>query len=257
MSKTITAAPVERDSRGFWTHPDFFVPANGNEFGVEGEFDAWKAFNRVTGAIGWMECEENADELQSAYDAGDCDLSMWQPTQPNGDGWFMASIHETEEGPVCYWLRPLECDPEALAAHIDKCYAEAFHNIEELGKPVAWTDAEELAELNDDTFANIFNGNYIDTADGKWLPLYSQEYVDSLLAELEQMRVWKKLAAQRYEKLQYLRTKLEAAEARLLVPVKLPKTNGYWDAEEQAFERGIQLACQEIRAAGFLVGGGE
>ncbi|EPB8130358.1 TPA: hypothetical protein PXP79_001603 [Yersinia enterocolitica] len=48
---------------------------------------------------------------------------------------------------------------------------------------------------------------------------------------------------------------LKAAEARLLVPVKLPKTNGYWDAEEQAFERGIQLARQEIRAAGFLVEG--
>ncbi|EQB0362493.1 hypothetical protein ACYAGF_003739 [Yersinia enterocolitica] len=40
MIKTITAAPVERDSHGFWTHPDYFVPANENEFGVEGEFDA-------------------------------------------------------------------------------------------------------------------------------------------------------------------------------------------------------------------------
>ncbi|HDV7153735.1 TPA: hypothetical protein RJ115_004418 [Yersinia enterocolitica] len=129
MLKTITAAPVERDSRGFWTHPDFFVPANGNEFGVEGEFDAWKAFNRVTGAIGWMECEENAEELQSAYDAGDCDLSMWQPTQPNGDGWFMASIHETEEGPVCYWLRPIECDPEALATHRERCHLEALKTV--------------------------------------------------------------------------------------------------------------------------------
>lgn len=126
MLKTITAAPVERDSRGFWTHPDFFVPANGNEFGVEGEFDAWKAFNRVTGAIGWMECEENAEELQSAYDASDCDLSMWQPTQPNGDGWFMVSIHDTEEGPICIWLRPLECDPEALASHLELSHLEAL-----------------------------------------------------------------------------------------------------------------------------------
>lgn len=37
MLKTITAAPVERDALGFWTHPDYFVPANGNEFAVEGE----------------------------------------------------------------------------------------------------------------------------------------------------------------------------------------------------------------------------
>lgn len=67
MIKTITAAPVERDSHGFWTHPDFFVPANGNEFGVEGEFDAWKALNRVVGKLEWMECEDNAEELQAAY----------------------------------------------------------------------------------------------------------------------------------------------------------------------------------------------
>ncbi len=126
MIKTITAAPVERDSHGFWTHPDYFVPANGNEFGVEGEFDAWKALNRVVGTLDWMECEENAEELQAAYDAGDCDLSMWQPKPPAGDGWFMASIHDTEDGAVCYWLRPIEFDPEALAAHFDNCYAEAF-----------------------------------------------------------------------------------------------------------------------------------
>ncbi|HHH0383821.1 TPA: hypothetical protein ACPZND_000188 [Yersinia enterocolitica] len=116
MIKTITAAPVERDNCGFWTHPDYFEPANGNEFGVEGEFAAWKALNRVTGAIGWMENEENAEELQAEYDSANCSVSMWNPTPPDGDGWFMASIHETEDGPVCYWLRPIECDPEALEA---------------------------------------------------------------------------------------------------------------------------------------------
>ncbi|WP_246169894.1 hypothetical protein [Yersinia canariae] len=126
MIKTITAAPVERDALGFWTHPDFFGPANGNEFGVEGEFDAWKALNRVTGAISWMECEENGEELQAAYDAGDCDLSMWHPTPPAGDGWFLASIHDTEDGPVCYWLRPIECDPEALANHLERSHLEAL-----------------------------------------------------------------------------------------------------------------------------------
>ncbi|WP_145516114.1 hypothetical protein [Yersinia aleksiciae] len=126
MIKTITAAPVERDGHGFWTHPDFFEPANGNEFGVEGEFDAWKALNRVVGKLEWMECEENAEELQAAYDTGDYNLNIWQPKPPAGDGWFMGSIHDTEDGPVCYWLRPIECDPKALAAHFDNCYAEAF-----------------------------------------------------------------------------------------------------------------------------------
>lgn len=128
MIKTITATPVERDAYGFWTHPDYFVPAKGNEFGIEGEFDAWKKLNRVTGKLEWMECEENAEELQAAYDAADCNLNTWQPVPPAGEGWFLASIHDTEDGPVCYWLRPIECDPDALAAHIDRCYAEAFQN---------------------------------------------------------------------------------------------------------------------------------
>ncbi|EPT0833414.1 TPA: hypothetical protein ACV4T5_001315 [Yersinia enterocolitica] len=129
MIKTITAVPVERDNCGFWTHPDFFEPANGNEFGVEGEFAAWKALNRVTGAIGWMENEENAGELLAAFDSAGCDVSLWQPTPPAGDGWFMASIHDTEYGPVCYWLRPIECDPEVLAAHRERSHIEALKTV--------------------------------------------------------------------------------------------------------------------------------
>lgn len=126
MIKTITAVPVERDNRGFWTHPDYFEPANGNEFGVEGEFDAWKALNRVVGKLEWMDCEDNAEELQAAYEAGDCDLSMWQPKPPAGDCWFLASIHDTEDGPVCCWLRPIECDPEVLAVRLERCHIEAL-----------------------------------------------------------------------------------------------------------------------------------
>ncbi|EKN4689610.1 hypothetical protein ABF236_003403 [Yersinia ruckeri] len=48
---------------------------------------------------------------------------------------------------------------------------------------------------------------------------------------------------------------LSAANEKLSNPVKLPKTNGYWNAEEQAFERGIQLARKEILKAGFTVEG--
>lgn len=187
MIKTITAAPVERDANGFWTHPDFFEPANGNEFGVEGEFDAWKALNRVTGKLEWMECEENAEELQPAYDAADCNLNMWQPVPPAGEGWFLASIHDTEDGPFCYWLRPIECDPDALAAHIDNCYAEAFQN-EHL-----------IAER------------------------------DALLA------------------------KLEATQARLLVPIKLPPHVFVEDEFCKVHNYTLWRCAEAIRAAGYPV----
>lgn len=126
MIKIITAVPVERDAYGFWTHPDYFVPANGNEFGVDGEFYAWKMRNRVTGAMIWMENEENAEDLQAAFDSVVCDVSLWQPKPPAGDGWFLASIHDTEDGPVCYWLRSIEFDLEALAAHRERSHLEAL-----------------------------------------------------------------------------------------------------------------------------------
>lgn len=149
MIKTISAVLVERDANGFWTHPDYFVPANGNEFGVDGEFYAWKVRNRVTGAMSWMENEENAEELQAAYDSLGCGVSLWQPKPPAGDGWFMASIHDSEDGPVCYWLRPIECDPEALAAHRDRSHLEAL-KTELLNKhQIAVTAAHEYFSAYD------------------------------------------------------------------------------------------------------------
>jgi hypothetical protein len=35
---SIKPLEVQRDEDGYWTHPDYFVPANGNEYGVPGEF---------------------------------------------------------------------------------------------------------------------------------------------------------------------------------------------------------------------------
>ncbi|HFR4112479.1 TPA: hypothetical protein ACHVKA_000412 [Yersinia enterocolitica] len=55
----------------------------------------------------------------------------------------------------------------------------------ELSNPVAWTDADELADMDCNTYGNIFNAKYIDIHNGRWLPLYSQGYIDFLIAQLE------------------------------------------------------------------------
>ncbi|HAB3395960.1 TPA_asm: ead/Ea22-like family protein [Salmonella enterica subsp. enterica serovar Enteritidis] len=61
-----------------------------------------------------------------------------------------------------------------------------------------------------------------------------------------------------------VREKLEAAERRiaeleskLSKPVLLPKTNGYWNEQEKAYEEAITLAKQRIRIAGFRCEGDE
>lgn len=45
------------------------------------------------------------DEGCADLDACDADISAWEPERPEGDGWFIGSIHDTEDGPVCVWLR--------------------------------------------------------------------------------------------------------------------------------------------------------
>ncbi|MDP0768732.1 hypothetical protein Q8G15_26900, partial [Klebsiella pneumoniae] len=34
------------------------------------------------------------------------DARGWIPEPPNDDdGWFLGSVHDTGDGPVCYWFR--------------------------------------------------------------------------------------------------------------------------------------------------------
>ncbi|WP_366557365.1 hypothetical protein [Pantoea rodasii] len=42
---------------------------------------------------------------------GNC--GAWQPSGPAGEGWFTGSIHDTDDGPVCVWLRPDAQEPDA------------------------------------------------------------------------------------------------------------------------------------------------
>ncbi|WP_257017967.1 hypothetical protein [Serratia fonticola] len=107
MNKQITAMEPQRDDCGYWTHPDYFEPADGREYGAEGEFAAWLHANRVVSTVLWMESDVTDEQLE-ALEAGDGDISQWTPTPPAGDGWFIGSIHDTEDGPLCVWLRPIE-----------------------------------------------------------------------------------------------------------------------------------------------------
>lgn len=125
MIKQITAIEPQRDDCGFWTHPDFFVPADGRECGAPGEFEAWRDANRVVGHLQWME-NDVTDEQLEALEASNGDISKWIPTSPAGEGWFIGSIHDTDDGPVCYWLCPVEGEPTALADLISKCHVEAL-----------------------------------------------------------------------------------------------------------------------------------
>jgi len=99
----ISAQTVVRDRWGGWTHTDFFLPADGNEYPQSGEFEAWLALHNLQSATAWMENEVPEWMMAAYWKTGNC--SSWQPSGPAGDGWFTGSIHDTDDGPVCVWLR--------------------------------------------------------------------------------------------------------------------------------------------------------
>lgn len=56
---------------------------------------------------------------------------------------------------------------------------------------------------------------------------------------------------------QSARQRIAELEAKLANPVLLPKTNGYWNEQEKAYEEAMTLAKRQIRLAGFRCEGDE
>lgn len=95
----IKEMPVERDAYGCWTHPEYEKFCDGREYISTEEFNAWMKVNNLQWTIRAM------DEDDFNPDADGPDISAWEPERPEGEGWFIGSIHDTEDGPVCVWMR--------------------------------------------------------------------------------------------------------------------------------------------------------
>lgn len=95
----IQPVAIERDEHGFWTHPAW--PS------MDEELIPYAWFDDRGLEIKQVDFEYDAPEtLQAAwYHDGTADCTSWNPTQPAGDSWFIFSIHDTEDGPICVWVR--------------------------------------------------------------------------------------------------------------------------------------------------------
>lgn len=96
---SLTALPVERDQYGYWSHPDYLAFCDGREYIPSAEFNQWMEAKGLEWKVDYR------DEEETDYDADAYDLSTWNPEAPAGDGWFVGSIHDTDDGAVCIWLR--------------------------------------------------------------------------------------------------------------------------------------------------------
>jgi hypothetical protein len=93
--------PVRRDENGMFQHPE--MP----DF-AEGDGDKCKAWIAQQGLeVAMVELEYHSDEAISEryFEAGDPDCSYWEPDRPDGEGWFCLAIHDSGDGPVCWWAR--------------------------------------------------------------------------------------------------------------------------------------------------------
>lgn len=100
--------PVEatRDQYGFWSNPYYPLADEGLLSGAS--FDSWLRLVGHEYSLVMLGDDEDAEDISNRYFEGDGNASEWQPARPAGDGWFVGSIYDTEDGPVCVWLRKLE-----------------------------------------------------------------------------------------------------------------------------------------------------
>lgn len=95
-------SPVEpvRSRDGHWRHPHW--PQEENDAIMEN----WLKLIGFEIEPVWLSGDDSAEDVQARWETGDCDFLAWQPKPPaEAAGWFIASIHDHEDGPVCIWAR--------------------------------------------------------------------------------------------------------------------------------------------------------
>lgn len=100
-----------RDEHGYWTHPA--CPNTGDE-GVPYSWFRERGLQLYESSFQ----DDAPEELVDAYVArGEPDCKAWKPSTPPGEngGWFIFSIHDTDDGPVCAWVRPQRLADEEQA----------------------------------------------------------------------------------------------------------------------------------------------
>lgn len=101
-ARMLDGRALERDAQGFGEHPD--LPA------LDEGMHPLKFFEslglQLTGHYAQDELDMHAyDTMSGSCDPNGCNFNAWTPSRPDGDGWCLVSIHDTEDGPVAWWLR--------------------------------------------------------------------------------------------------------------------------------------------------------
>lgn len=88
---------VERDSLGYWLHPEY--PLN------DIDLKQWHDDENISQTAIWL--EDDNEEISERYCEGDADVSDWNPTKPC-DNAFLLFICDTDDGPLAVFAIPKE-----------------------------------------------------------------------------------------------------------------------------------------------------
>ena len=103
--KLLAPRAIVRDENGHLTHPDLPVCDEGVRY------DDLLAVFGIEAAFVSMESDAPDEVTERYFESGDPDCSDWTPTLPDGDGWVLLEIYDTEDGPYALFGRAMP--PEA------------------------------------------------------------------------------------------------------------------------------------------------
>lgn len=98
---------VIRDGKGFFYNKSYMqiFESNKKDYYDDEEWHFLHATNNLLVIRKYMneEIEENSIASKEWVERGS--LLAWNPENPEGGDWFIGCIHDTEDGPCCYWLK--------------------------------------------------------------------------------------------------------------------------------------------------------
>lgn len=95
----LNPGPVERDENGYWCSRA--LPHCDEDVDYAKLLSAFGLETRIVDAESQMEI----DAYEAMCEAGGC--IAWTPLPPDGEGWVMVSLHDTEDGAVAFYVRPI------------------------------------------------------------------------------------------------------------------------------------------------------
>lgn len=147
MSDYITAVEVVRDSDGYWIHPD--LPDFDEDAGA---YNEWLKVQSLETSFVWLESErDDHPAFISYFENADLNISTWEPTPPDGDGWFLICISDTDDGPAACYARRIDLPVVTQRTQPDTISAAARDVLAERQRQVSiegWTPEHDDAHAD-------------------------------------------------------------------------------------------------------------